>query len=204
MATEAFSEAGIAVRGQTGYLVCTQPAPSMTRGLWNAPEKYIETYWSRWKGVWYHGDLVFVDEDGCWFIEGRADDAFNVAGRKIGPAEVEEALIEHPLVSEAAVIGVPDPLTGESIVAFLVAKPGGELSGEALDSVARLVAASLGSALRPRAMHVVPELPKTQSGKIVRRAIRRAYLGEELGDLSTVENPAAIEPIRSLASKPSA
>jgi len=192
MATEAFDEDGRPVRGKTGYLVCTKPAPSMTRGLWNAPERYIEAYWSRWKHVWYHGDWVTVDEDGCWFVHGRADEAFNVAGRKIGPAEVEEALIEHPEISEAAVIGVPDPLTGESIVAFVVPKAGKELSASELENAAVLVARSLGSALRPRMIYTVPELPKTQSGKIVRAAIRRAYLGEESGDLSTVENPGAL------------
>jgi len=99
MATDVFDEQGQPVRGRMGYLVCTKPAPSMTRGIWNDPERYLEAYWSRWPGVWYHGDWASVDDDGCWFLYGRADESFNVAGRKVGPAEVEECLIEHPAVS---------------------------------------------------------------------------------------------------------
>ncbi|HUU13612.1 MAG TPA: AMP-binding protein [Terriglobia bacterium] len=196
MATEVFDEDGHPVRGKKGYLVCTRPSPSMTRGLWNASERYIETYWSRWKGVWYHGDWASVDEDGCWYLHGRADETFNVAGRKVGPAEVEQALLEHPSVSEAAVVGVPDELTGERIVAFVVLKAGAEAGSALTGQLKGQVAKSLGSAFRPRAIHVVKELPKTLSGKIVRRAIRDAYLGEEIGDLSTVENPAALKSIR--------
>jgi acetyl-CoA synthetase len=198
MATEVFDDNGQPVRGKKGYLVCTKPAPSMTRGLWNAPERYIETYWSRFQGVWYHGDWASVDEDGCWFLHGRADETFNVAGRKVGPAEVEQALIEHPAVSEAAVIGAPDEVTGEKIVAFVVLKGGVEaapaLNGQLKGHVAKL----LGSAFRPRSIHVVKELPKTQSGKIVRRTIRDAYLGEPIGDLSAVENPHALDPVRAV------
>ena len=198
MATEVFDDNGQPVRGKKGYLVCTKPAPSMTRGLWNAPERYIETYWSRFPGVWYHGDWASVDEDGCWFLHGRADETFNVAGRKVGPAEVEQALIEHPAVSEAAVIGAPDEVTGEKIVAFVVLKGGVEaapaLNGQLKGHVAKL----LGSAFRPRSIHVVKELPKTQSGKIVRRTIRDAYLGEPIGDLSAVENPHALDPVRAV------
>jgi acetyl-CoA synthetase len=198
MATEVFDEDGNPVRGKKGYLVCTKPAPSMTRGLWNAPERYLETYWLRFRGAWNHGDWASVDEDGCWFLHGRADETFNVAGRKVGPAEVEQALIEHPAVSEAAVVGVPDEVTGERIVAFVVLKGGVEaapaINGQLKSHVAKL----LGSAFRPRAIHVVKELPKTQSGKIVRRAIRDAYLGEPIGDLSTVDNPQALDPVRAV------
>jgi acetyl-CoA synthetase len=193
MAADVVGEDGKPVRGRQGYLVCAAPAPSMTRGLWNAPERYIEAYWSRFPGVWFHGDWATVDEDGYWFLHGRADESFNVAGRKVGPAEVEEALIEHPAVSEAAVIGVPDELTGESIVAFVRPKSGGEIAPGAMEEIGALASRSLGPALRPKAIYVVPELPKTQSGKIVRRAIRRAYLGEDPGDVSTIENPASLK-----------
>lgn len=201
MATEVFDEEGRPVRGKKGFLVCTKPAPSMTRGLWNDPERYIETYWSRWKGVWYHGDWASVDDDGCWFLHGRADETFNVAGRKVGPAEVEQALIEHPAVSEAAVIGAPDELTGERIVAFVVLKAGAQDDSELLGQISAQVAKSLGSAFKPRAIHVVKELPKTQSGKIVRRAIRDAYLGQEIADLSTVENPDALKALQSTSQR---
>ena len=195
MSTEVVDDAGRPVRGHKGYLVCTRPAPSMTRGIWGDPDRYLETYWSRWPGYWYHGDWASVDEDGCWFLHGRADESMNVAGRKVGPAEVEDALIEHPAVSEAAVIGVPDELKGEAIVAFVVAKP----SAAIWDDLERLLSAhlveSLGPTFKPRAIRVVRELPKTQSGKIVRRLLRQKFLGEALGDLSTVENPHAIEEI---------
>jgi len=189
MATEVVDDTGAPVRQRKGYLVCTKPAPSMTRGLWNDPERYLETYWSRFPGMWYHGDWASVDEDGHWFLHGRADESMNVAGRKIGPAEIEEAMMQHPGVAEAAVIGVPDKLKGEAIVGYAVAKP-----GAALDSAAirRTVVEVLGSAFRPREILVVPELPKTQSGKIVRRLLRQKYLGEPLGDLSTVANPSSL------------
>jgi acetyl-CoA synthetase len=188
MGTEVFDEDGRPVRERMGYLVCTGPAPSMTRGVWGDAERYLDTYWSRWPGVWYHGDWASVDEDGCWFVHGRADESMNVAGRKVGPAEVESALIEHPAVAEAAVIGAPDDIKGECIVCFVVLKaPVSE------QELAQLVADQLGPTFRPKAVHAVEELPKTQSGKIVRRLIRQQYLGEPLGDLSTVTNPAALE-----------
>ena len=193
MATEVIDEAGNPVRGKTGYLVCTKPAPSMTRGIWGDPERYIETYWSRWKGYWYHGDWASVDADGCWFLHGRADESMNVAGRKVGPAEVEDALIEHPAVSEAAVIGVPDDLKGEGIVAFVVTRHGHAAGKPLFDALAAHLIDSLGPTFRPNAIHAVGELPKTQSGKIVRRLIRQKYLGEPLGDLSTVANPEALD-----------
>src|SRR5262249_19022205 len=142
--------------------------------------------WSRFPGMWYHGDWASVDEDGHWFLHGRADESMNVAGRKVGPAEVEEAILLHPGVAEAAVIGVPDELKGEAIGGYAVAKP-----GWAPDPVgiAATVVEELGPTFRPREIVVVNELPKTQSGKIVRRLIRQRYLGEPLGDLSTVANP---------------
>jgi acetyl-CoA synthetase len=189
MATEVVDETGAPVRGRTGYLVCTAPSPSMTRGIWGDPERYLETYWSRFPGMWYHGDWASVDEDGQWFLHGRADESMNVAGRKVGPAEVEEAILQHPGVAEAAVIGVPDELKGEAIVGYAVPKPGVELDSEA---VCTTVAEVLGAMFRPREVRLAAELPKTQSGKIVRRLLRQRYLGEELGDLSTVANPWAL------------
>ena len=189
MATEVVDEHGVPIRGRKGYLVCTQPAPSMTRGVWGDPERYIETYWSRFPGMWYHGDWASVDEDGHWFLHGRADESMNVAGRKVGPAEVEEAMMQHPGVAEAAVIGIPDELKGEAIVGYAVAKPGAVVDGAA---VSKTVVELLGPTFRPREIVVVAELPKTQSGKIVRRLLRQKYLGEELGDLSTVANPWAL------------
>jgi acetyl-CoA synthetase len=189
MATDVVDEHGRPLRGRTGYLVCTKPSPSMTRGVWNDPQRYLDTYWSHFPGVWYHGDWASVDEDGHWFLHGRADESMNVAGRKVGPAEVEEAMMHHPAVAEAAVIGVPDELKGEAIVCFAVPRSGEQPSPE---SVAATVVDVLGPAFRPREVRVVPELPKTQSGKIVRRLLRQKYLGEPMGDLSTVANPSAL------------
>jgi acetyl-CoA synthetase len=189
MATECVDESGAPVRGRTGYLVCTKPAPSMTRGIWNDPKRYIDTYWSRFPGWWYHGDWASVDADGHWFLHGRADESMNVAGRKVGPAEVEEAMMQYPGVAEAAVIGVPDEIKGEAIVGYAVAKSGVTLDPAA---VCAKVVEYLGPTFRPREVIVVSELPKTQSGKIVRRLIRQKYLGEPLGDLSTVANPWAL------------
>ena len=189
MATEVVDENGTPVRGRKGYLVCTKPSPSMTRGVWNDPQRYLDTYWSRFPGMWYHGDWASVDEDGHWFVHGRADESMNVAGRKVGPAEVEEAMMQHPGVAESAVIGVPDDLKGEAIVGYAVGKPGVTLDPAA---VCATVAEVLGPMFRPREVIVVTELPKTQSGKIVRRLMRQKYLGEPLGDLSTVANPWAI------------
>ena len=189
MATEVVDERGIPVRGRTGYLVCTAPAPSMTRGIWGNPQRYLDTYWSRFPGMWYHGDWASVDADGHWFLHGRADESMNVAGRKVGPAEVEEAMLQHPGVAEAAVIGVPDELKGEAIVGYAVARPGAALDPAA---VCATVVEVLGPTFRPREVIVAGELPKTQSGKIVRRLLRQKYLGEGLGDLSTVANPAAL------------
>jgi len=193
MATEVVDEAGHPVRGKMGYLVCTKPAPSMTRGVWGDPARYIETYWSRWPGVWSHGDWASVDDDGCWFLHGRADESMNVAGRKVGPAEVEDALMEHPAVAEAAVIGVPDEIKGETIVGFVVLKKDQEASDAIRDAIAKQVVNSLGPTFRPQAIQIVPALPKTESGKIVRRLIRQEYLNKPLGDTSTVANPEVLE-----------
>jgi len=193
MAVEVVDEHGRPVRGRTGYLVCTRPAPSMTRGIWNDPQRYLETYWSRWKGVWNHGDWASVDEDGCWFLHGRADESMNIAGRKVGPAEIEQALMEHPSVAEAAVIGVPDEIKGEAIVAFVVLKTGAAATTAIVEAICGRVVQTLGATFRPRAVRAVPELPKTQSGKVVRRLIRQSYLGHPLGDLSTVANPKVLE-----------
>ena len=181
MATDVFDDQGRPVRGQLGYLVCTKPAPSMTRGVWNDPERYLEAYWSRWPGVWYHGDWA---TRGCgWPLVSRKGGPMSRStwlGARWVPAEVEACLIAHAAVSEAAVIGVPDELTGESVVAFVVLKPDAmltDVSGELAAHVAR----SMGPTFRPRAIFAVPELPKTQSGKVVRRLIRRAYLARASG-----------------------
>ncbi|HEX9824441.1 MAG TPA: AMP-binding protein [Actinomycetota bacterium] len=182
--------------GEVGELVCTKPWPAMTRGVWGDPERYLETYWSRWPDVWVHGDWASVDEDGFWFLHGRSDDTMNIAGKRLGPAEVESALAEHPLVAESAAVGVPHEVKGEAVWCFVVTKPGATLGDELAQELRAEVVRHLGKAYKPDRVIFVDELPRTRSAKILRRAIRATALGEDPGDLSSLENPSAIEKIR--------
>ena len=181
--------------GEVGELVCRKPFPGMTRGFWRDPERYLETYWRRLPGVWVHGDWASADEDGYWFLHGRSDDTLNIAGKRTGPAEIESAAVAHPAVSEAAAVGVPHEIKGETAWVFCVLAPGHDHSDELATEVADLVAADLGKAFRPARVVFVPALPKTRSAKIVRRAVRAKVLGKDPGDLSSVENPEALEDI---------
>jgi acetyl-CoA synthetase len=195
MDVDVFDEEGKPIRGGVGHLVCKKPAPSMTKGFLNDRERYLETYFSRWPGVWYHGDWARVDADGFWFLHGRADDTIKVAGKRVGPGEVEAALIEHAAVSEAAAIGIPHALKGEVVACFVVLNPGA-VGDEALRAALKAkVVDVLGKSLAPEVIKFVAALPKTRSAKIVRGAIRRAYLGEAPGDVSSVENPDALAAI---------
>ena len=162
----------------------------MTRGVWGDPERYLETYWRRFPGVWTHGDWASVDEDGYWFLHGRSDDTLNVAGKRIGPAELESAAVGHPAVAEAAAIGVPHEVKGEVPWLFCVQKPGAQATSE---EIAEAVAHELGKAFAPARVLFVPSLPKTRSAKIVRRAVRATALGTDPGDLSTLENPESLK-----------
>jgi acetyl-CoA synthetase len=164
----------------------------MTRGIWGDPERYLDTYWRRFPGVWTHGDWASVDEDGYWFLHGRSDDTLNVAGKRIGPAEVESAAVGHPAVAEAAAVGVPHDVKGEVIWLFCVLRPGAEATER---DVAVAVAGELGKAFRPDRVVFVSALPKTRSAKVVRRAVRAKALGEDPGDLSTLENPEVLDEI---------
>ena len=169
----------------------------MTRGIWRNPQRYLETYWSRWPDVWVHGDWASVDEDGFWFLHGRSDDTMNIAGKRLGPAEVESALINHPAVAESAAIGVPDRIKGEAVWCFVVTKPGYATDPTLAAELAREVIDHLGKAFKPSRIVFVDELPRTRSAKIVRRAIRATVLGTDPGDLSGLENPGALDAIRS-------
>jgi len=196
MAVDVWDEGGNPVRGEVGYLVCTQPAPSMTRGLWNDAARYVNSYWRRWRDVWNHGDWATIDEDGSWFLQGRADDTLNIAGKRVGPAEIESALIESGLVTEAAAVGVPDELKGEAVVAFAVLKPDVEPSDDLRHQLIESVADRMGKHGRPKTVLFVADLPKTRSAKILRRVVKAKYLGEEdLGDLSSLQNPDAVDSI---------
>lgn len=189
---DVFDAEGRSVRGEVGELVCKRPWPGMTRGIWRDPERYLETYWRRFPGVWTHGDWASVDEDGYWYLHGRSDDTLNVAGKRIGPAELESAAVGHPAVAEAAAIGVPHEVKGEVPWLFCVLRPGVEATPE---DVSRAVTDELGKAFKPERVVFVPALPKTRSAKIVRRALRARVLGQDPGDLSTLENPEALKEI---------
>jgi acetyl-CoA synthetase len=178
--------------GEVGELVCRRPFPGMTRGFWRDPQKYLETYWSRIPGVWVHGDWASVDEDGFWFLHGRSDDTMNIAGKRVGPAELESAAVDHPAVREAAAIGVPHPVKGEAAWIFVCLLPGADVT-EA--EVAAHVADVLGKAFRPDRVFFVDALPKTRSAKIVRRAVKAKALGLDPGDLSSLENPESLDQI---------
>jgi acetyl-CoA synthetase len=180
---------------ERGYLVAESSCPSMTRSLWSGDERYLNEYWSRFEDVWDHGDWAQKDEDGFWFLHGRSDDVLNVAGRKVGPAEVEGALIEHEAVNAAAAVGAPDDTTGTAVVTYVILEEGYEESESLREELRAQVGEELGKPFRPREVLFVDEFPKTQSGKIVRRIIQGVYTDERLGDLSSIENPDAIDEI---------
>jgi acetyl-CoA synthetase len=182
--------------GEVGELVCKKPWPAMTRGVWGDPDRYLDTYWRRWPDVWVHGDWASVDEEGFWFLHGRSDDTMNIAGKRLGPAEVESALTDHPAVSESAAVGVPHEVKGETIWCFVVTRPGTATDEELATELAGVVADHLGKSFKPARVVFVDELPRTRSAKILRRAIRAAVLDRDPGDLSSLENPQALEKIR--------
>jgi acetyl-CoA synthetase len=195
-AADVVDDAGSPVRGAVGELVIRAPMPGMTRGFWNDRARYEESYWARWPGTWAHGDWASIDADGFWYIHGRSDDTLKVAGKRVGPAEVESAAVAHASVLEAAAIGVPHEIKGEAIVVLCVLRPG-ETDDEALRaSIGKRVADELGKPLKPEVVAIVPSLPKTRSGKVMRRIIRAAWLGRDPGDLSALDDPAAVEAIR--------
>lgn len=193
---DVFDEDGKPVRGEVGYLVIKKPCPSMTKGFWNDPDRYIETYWSKWPKVWNHADWALVDSEGFWFVLGRADDTMKVSGRRVGPGEVESALLEHPDVSEAAAVGLPDEVKGEEVACFVVLKPNVAPSEDLKEALKDQVAEIMGKTFRPKEIRFVRQLPKTRSGKVVRKMIRLRLLGKaDVGDLTTLDNPEALDEI---------
>jgi acetyl-CoA synthetase len=195
IAADVVDDEGRPVRNQVGELVVRAPWIGMTRGFWNDPERYELTYWSRFPDVWVHGDWAAIDDDGLWYIVGRSDDTIKIAGKRVGPAEVESVLVEHPGVIEAAAIGVPDELKGQALVCFCVLRPDTAPAPALAETLAALVATRLGKPLRPQAVRFVADLPKTRNAKVMRRVIRAAYLGQPPGDLSSLENPQAVAEI---------
>ncbi|HEX9035571.1 MAG TPA: AMP-binding protein [Ktedonobacterales bacterium] len=196
MAADVVDEQGASVRSQVGELVIRQPWPGMTRGFWNDAARYENAYWSRFPGIWTHGDWAAIDSDGFWYILGRSDDTIKVAGKRLGPAEVESAAVSHLAVREAAAIGAPDPIKGEVVRVFVVLQPGVEASESLRQEITSAVTDALGAALKPDAVYFVTQLPKTRNGKILRRLIRARHLGSvELGDTSSLESAEALDAI---------
>ena len=196
MAADVVDEKGESIRNAVGELVIREPWIGMTRGFWHDSQRYLDTYWSRWPDVWVHGDWAAIDDDGLWYILGRSDDTIKIAGKRVGPAEVESVLVSHSEVSEAAAVGVPDPLKGEALVCFCVLRDIASASADLATNLKQRVARDLGKALAPREIVFVNDIPKTRNAKVMRRIIRAAYLGENLGDTSALENPASVEAIR--------
>ncbi|WP_066174833.1 AMP-binding protein [Bacillus marinisedimentorum] len=201
MDVHVYNENGESVLNEVGELVIKKPWVGMTRGFWKEPERYEDAYWSRWKDTWVHGDWVIKDDDGFWTITGRSDDILNVAGKRLGPAEMESILVDHDGVIEAGTIGIPDDVKGEAAVCFAVLNDGYAPSEEIKQELIALVATKLGKALKPKEIHFVDDLPKTRNAKVMRRAIKAAYLNKDAGDLSSLENPEVVEAIRKLGSE---
>ena len=200
MAADVVDEDGKPLRNAVGELVLKAPWIGMTRGFWRDRQRYFETYWSRWPDTWVHGDFAAIDADGLWYILGRSDDTLKIAGKRLGPAEVESIVVAHSAVVEAAAIGVPDEVKGMSLVVFAVlngfeARPQADferLRGE----LSQMIIAEIGKPLAPKAILFVSDLPKTRNAKVMRRMIRAAYLGQEPGDTSSLVNPLAVEEIK--------
>lgn len=187
---------GNSLEDEVGELVLRNLAPGITHGFWQDRERYLETYWSEWPGIWLHGDLATRRHDGFWFIAGRSDDTIKVSGKRVGPAEIEAVVGRHAAVAEVAAIGVPDERTGNAIACFVVAGDGaGEVGDEVADELRRLVTTEMDKTIKPRDVHFVGALPKTRTGKLMRRVVRAKYLGEKPGDLSAMESAEALDAI---------
>lgn len=183
------------LREGVGELVIRKPWIGMARGFWNNEERYLETYWSRWKDVWFHGDWATIDTDGTWYILGRSDDTINVGGKRLGPTDFESILVTHETVAEAGAIGVPDPIKGTTVICFCVLMPTITPDQKLKHTLLDKTAMELGKPMKPADIHFVSDLPKTRNSKLMRRIIRNAYLGEDLGDTSSLINPEAVTEI---------
>src|SRR3954452_20017654 len=173
----------------------------MLRGIWGDPQRYRDTYWSEYPGRYFAGDGAKIDDDGYLWLLGRVDDVMNVSGHRISTAEVESALVDHPAVAEAAVVGASDDTTGQAIVGYVILRGGNEPTDELGEEVRQHVAQKLGAIARPRTVVLVPDLPKTRSGKIMRRLLRDVAEGRELGDTTTLADPAVVDEIRTRAAE---
>ncbi|MGI8315242.1 AMP-binding protein [Halobacillus mangrovi] len=193
-----YDENGQSLSNEVGELVLRKPWVGMTHGFYEENERYENTYWNRFKDTWVHGDWVILDDEGYYTITGRSDDVLNVAGKRLGPAEVESVLVEHSSIIEAGVIGIPHEVKGEEPVAFVVLSPKAANTEELIDEIRLHLDQKLGKALAPKKVFVVDDLPKTRNAKVMRRAIKSAYLNKESGDLSALENPDAVNQIQEI------
>ena len=193
---DVFDDDGNSIKNKNGYLVIKSPWPAMTRGLLNDDERYLETYWSKFKNIWFHGDYVFVDEDNLWYMRGRTDDVINISGHRMSTAEIEHAVISHEKISDAASIAIPDDITGEAIVVFFVTDDKLEIGLES--EISNYVSKKIGKVARPKFVFQLSDLPKTRTGKIMRRLLKSKLLGTDLGDLSSLENPNILDEIPKL------
>ena len=182
--------------GAVGELVMRTPTMGMTKGLWRDPQRYIESYWSRFPDTWVHGDWVSKDEDGVWYVHGRSDDTIKLAGKRTGPAEIESALMDTRLVEEAAAVGIPDSLKGEAVVIAAVLSPAAQADPHAAATLSKAIVDSVGAPFKPKHLVFVSSLPKTRNSKIMRRVVRAVLVGEDPGDLSTLVNPEAVEELK--------
>jgi acetyl-CoA synthetase len=185
--------------GGGGYLVLKSPWPAMLRGIYKAPERYVQTYWSRFPGMYFAGDGARMDKDGDLWLMGRVDDVMNVSGHRISTIEVESALVDHPKVAEAAVCGRADALTGQAIVAFVTLKSGFEATPEMLAELREHVGKKIGALAKPANIVFTPDLPKTRSGKIMRRLLRDVAENRPLGDTTTLADAAVVKEIATRA-----
>ena len=202
MVADVYDTGGNPVRGEVGELVVKEPWPGMTQSFWGGSatgprddERYLASYWQRFPDTWVHGDWCIVDADGYWYIRGRSDDTINVAGKRVGPAEFESALVSDARVKEAAAIAVPDEIKGDVVVCLVVAKKNADESEAMRGELMVVIERVMGKSLRPKAIHFVDDLPKTRNLKVMRRVARARYLGLDPGDLSALENTAALEAI---------
>ncbi len=197
IAAEVVDDAGKPVEhGEGGYLVITEPWPSMLRTIWGDDDRYKETYWSRWPGFYFAGDGARKDDDGAIWLLGRVDDVMNVSGHRLSTTEIESALVSHPKVAEAAVVGATDETTGQAVVAFVILRESAGDGGEEIVAELRShVAKEIGAIAKPRQIMIVPELPKTRSGKIMRRLLRDVAENREVGDATTLADSGIMDKI---------
>jgi acetyl-CoA synthetase len=190
---EVFNLKGEPILRSGGELVLSTPWPSMLRGLYKAPKRYKNIYWSKFPGVYLAGDIARVEEDGCFWIQGRADDVLKISGHRISNSEIESALVSHRNVAEAAAIGKPHPIKGEAICCYVVLREGTDQSDKLRTQLMQHVSKEIGKIARPDEIWFVKDVPKTRSGKIMRRIVRAKAIGESPGDISTLRNPEAVE-----------